>query len=250
MRTNFKMKNMLLLLAFSSLLLANACTNDAETLTIIIPTDTIPQKDTTLPGASDTLHYLALGDSYTIGESVTYEERYPVQLVNRLRQKGINIAEPTIIARTGWTSGQLKQAIAAADLRKKYELVSLLIGVNNQYQGINIEVYKTEFQELIKKAIELAGGDRRRVFVISIPDYAYTPFGRNSGTISTQIDAYNAINLSITASYGIQYFDITPISRKGLEKPELVASDGLHPSGKMYTLWVETMLPAILTKLQ
>ncbi|MFN7120377.1 MAG: SGNH/GDSL hydrolase family protein, partial [Saprospiraceae bacterium] len=106
------------------------------------------------------------------------------------------------------------------------------------------------FRELLQKALELAGGDRRRVFVLSIPDYAYTPFGRNSSSISKQIDAYNAINLSITASYGIQYFDITPISRKGLMQPDLVATDGLHPSGKMYQLWVELMLPQVLLKVQ
>lgn len=247
------MKNRLLLLLLLSIMLVSACSNNSmEAIPrVVITMDTLPPKDTTMmPSTSDTLHYLALGDSYTIGESVRYDERYPVQLAERLRQKGVRIAEPTIIARTGWTTRQLKEAIATAELQQKYELVSLLIGVNNQYQGINMEVYKTEFLELLKKAIELAGGDRRRVFVMSIPDYAYTPFGRNSATISPQIDAYNAINLSITTSYGIQYFDITPISRKGLEQPNLVASDGLHPSGKMYQQWVESILPSILAKIK
>jgi lysophospholipase L1-like esterase len=237
-----------------SLISLGACVGESgsDHPTVENPTDTLAKKDTTMTSTAmtDTLYYLALGDSYTIGESVEEAERYPVQLVSRLRKADVKIAEPTIIARTGWTTRQLKQAIANADLREKYELVSLLIGVNNQYQGINMEVYKTEFRELLKKAIELAGGNTRRVFVVSIPDYAYTPFGRNSSTISKQIDEYNAVNLSITREYGIAYFDITPISRKGLEQPDLVASDGLHPSGKMYTQWVQIMYNEVENKLK
>lgn len=245
------MKMILFFLAVISASLTNACSDHtiSETPKPMGSNDTIPQTDTNSI-STDTLHYLALGDSYTIGESVKYEERYPVQLVQQLRQKGFTIAEPTIIARTGWTTTQLKTAIQQAKLEKEYDLVSLLIGVNNQYQGMKIDFYKTEFQELLKKAIELAGGDNRRVFVISIPDYAYTPFGRNSTSISKEIDAYNAINLSITAYYGITYFDITPISRKGLEQPNLIATDDLHPSGIMYAQWVDLMFPTVLAKLQ
>lgn len=245
------MKTIILLVAFLSL---TTCSEESapEIPVVVNPKDTIPVKDTTTSPTPkpDTIHYLALGDSYTIGESVKEEERYPVQLAAKLRKDSIVIANPTIIARTGWTTRQLKQAIEAATLRKEYQLVSLLIGVNNQYQGVNIEIYKTEFRELLKKAIELAGSDKRRVFVLSIPDYAYTPYGRNSSSISRQIDEYNAINLSITAEYGISYFDITPISRKGLERPNLVASDGLHPSGEMYRQWVQLIFPNVLAKVK
>ena len=248
------MKMIIALISILSMTYLAACSDNTaiDNPPVVDTTDTIPDQDTTV-GANpkpDTIHYLALGDSYTIGESVKYEERYPVQLVAKLRKDTVVIAEPTIIARTGWTTRQLKQAIESATLRNEYELVSLLIGVNNQYQGINIEVYKTEFRELLKKAIELAGGDKRRVFVLSIPDYAYTPFGRNSSSISAQIDQYNAINLSITAEYGISYFDITPISRKGLQQPDLVASDGLHPSGKMYEQWTALIFPDVLPKVK
>lgn len=249
------MKMITLLLSLAGFLPISACSEESvpETPIIDMPTDTIPTKDTTMTNPQpDTIYYLALGDSYTIGESVKTEERYPVQLAAKLRQAGVPVADPKIIARTGWTTRQLKQAIESetATLREEYDLVSLLIGVNNQYQGVNIDIYKTEFRELLKKAIELAGGNNRRVFVISIPDYAYTPFGRNSSTISRQIDEYNAINLSITTEYNVSYYDITPISRKGLAQPDLVASDGLHPSGKMYEQWVELIFPDILSKVK
>lgn len=195
------------------------------------------------PIVSDTLFYLALGDSYTIGQSVAVNERYPVQLGDSLFLNNKDKIDVKIIARTGWTTSQLKQAIDNDDnLRSKYDLVSLLIGVNNQYQGRSLETYKVEFRELLEKAIALAGNDRNKVFVISIPDYAYTPFGNGNATISQEIDDFNAANKAITKELGIRYFDITPISRQGLNDTELVASDGLHPSGKQYTEWVELML--------
>lgn len=198
-----------------------------------MPRDTVP--------TLDTMHYLALGDSYTIGQGVSSDERFPVQLVNQLRAAGFTVAEPTIIARTGWTTTQLKAAIAQEQLKPPYDLVSLLIGVNNQYQGKNIEVYRKEFRELLETALSLSGGDTSRIVVLSIPDYAYTPFGQNGNPakISQEIDAYNAINLEITREYNIACVDITPISREGLTDPSLVAGDRLHPSGKMYRRWVE-----------
>lgn len=198
-----------------------------------VPQDTISMVDT--------LHYLALGDSYTIGQSVNYDDRFPVQLVNQLRSAGVMIADPVFIARTGWTTTQLKTAIAQTQLKPGYDLVSLLIGVNNQYQKKNIEIYRQEFRELLETALSLAGGDASRVIVLSIPDYAYTPFGRtsNSAKTSQEIDLYNAINLGITKEYNIAYFDITPISREGLDDPALIAGDQLHPSGKMYSRWVD-----------
>lgn len=198
------------------------------------------------------LHYLALGDSYTIGESVDYEERYPVQLVRRLADDDIYFRDPTIIATTGWTTTQLKDGIAEADLREAYDLVSLLIGVNNQYQNKPVDLYRTEFRELLETAIEFADRDTSRVFVLSIPDYAYTPFGqgRNPEKISQELDLYNTINRDITAEYGITYFDITPISRQGLADPELVAADKLHPSGKMYAAWVDLLYEDVRDNLQ
>lgn len=179
--------------------------------------------------------YLALGDSYTIGESVTEKDRWPNQLAEKL-----SIPKPRIIATTGWRTDDLKGAMDAANLLNEYDLVSLLIGVNNQYQGKPADQYEIEFEALLKRAIELAKGNSKNVFIVSIPDYGYTPFGKpKQETITPQIDQFNEINKRITAKYKIAYFDITEISRKGLDDPALVATDGLHPSGKMYTLWVD-----------
>jgi lysophospholipase L1-like esterase len=193
------------------------------------------------------LKYLALGDSYTIGESVSPNERWSAQLVDSLKVKGIREASLRIIATTGWRTDDLMNAIQKANITEKYNLVSLLIGVNNQYQGRPIDVYKIEFEQLLKKAIELADGKKENVFVVSIPDYAYTPFGQqrpNNEQISIQLDAFNEANKTITEKYGIVYFNITPISRQGLSVPSLVANDALHPSGKMYSEWVKLMLPS------
>ena len=190
----------------------------------------------------ETIKFLALGDSYTIGESVAATERWPVQLADALRKKGIACSDPQIIAITGWRTDDLKHAIEKAKLKPEYTLVALLIGVNNYYQGKSAESYAPEFEELLRTAITLAGGDKSRVFVVSIPDYGYTPFGKDKQqTISAGIDAFNAINKSIAQKLGVKYIDITDISRKGLAEPNLVAGDGLHPSGKMYSAWVERM---------
>lgn len=187
-------------------------------------------------------YYLALGDSYTIGESVDSSERFPEQLGALL------VADPMdrnvrSFAQTGWTTGDLAAAIAGrSDFRENYDLVSLLIGVNNQFRGRSLSEYSTEFRALLETAIDFAGNDPNRVFVVSIPDYAYTPFGAGDVIVSQEIDAFNAENAAITAEYGIQYFDITPISRNGLIEPELVAGDGLHPSAEQYRRWVELMI--------
>jgi lysophospholipase L1-like esterase len=200
--------------------------------------------------SSGDLYYLALGDSYTIGESVADNERYPVQLGDRLFPNASN-KEVRIIAQTGWTTQDLALALnATIDFRQSYDLVSLLIGVNNQYQGRSLKNYKAEFRSLLEQAIELTENDTGRIFVISIPDYAYTPFGDGSITISQEIDNFNAANESITKEYGVQYFDITPISREGLNEPELVAQDGLHPSGEQYRRWVELMLDGVRKMLE
>jgi lysophospholipase L1-like esterase len=184
-------------------------------------------------------HYLALGDSYTIGESVADQERWPNQLVMKLTQAGRPVDKPTIIATTGWRTDDLKNAIEKAQLKPEYDLVSLLIGVNNFYQGKPIEQYKIEFTELLNTAIQLAKGKKENVFVVSIPDYGYTPFGKpKQEQISKGIDAFNAANKQIADKNGIRYITITDISRKGIVKPDLVATDDLHPSGKQYTEWV------------
>jgi lysophospholipase L1-like esterase len=190
------------------------------------------------------LTYLALGDSYTIGQSVKEEERYPMQLAEKLRPLGQDINHVRIIAKTGWTTDELQAGIDNSDLTadSTYDLVSLLIGVNNQYRSRPVESYKPDFTGLLSQAIAFAGGNKDRVFVVSIPDYAFTPFGNGRTDISEGIDAYNAANREITEAMGVRYFDITPISREGLNDPTLVASDGLHPSGKQYAQWVSGML--------
>jgi lysophospholipase L1-like esterase len=200
---------------------------------------------TTLPTAP--IRFLALGDSYTIGESVAEAERWPVQLVARFRgERKLTCDDPRIIATTGWRTDQLKSAIDAANIKPgDYNLVSLLIGVNNQYQGKTVESYRPEFEELVNRAIALAG-DKSNVFVVSIPDYGYTPFGKsNQEKITRELDAYNAANKQISEKLGVAYFNITDISRRGLSEPDLVASDGLHPSGKMYAEWVALIFPRI-----
>jgi lysophospholipase L1-like esterase len=186
---------------------------------------------------------LALGDSYTIGESVAEVQRWPVQLVDALAKEGYRFHPPDIIAVTGWRTDDLKKALMRRQPSSDYDLVSLLIGVNNQYQGRDIKEYEKEFEELLDMAIDYAGGDKSKVFILSIPDYGYTPFGQGrQHQITSQINDFNSVNRKITVEKGVAYFDITDISRQGLNNPGLVAEDGLHPSGKMYSLWVERML--------
>ncbi len=194
------------------------------------------------------MRFLALGDSYTIGESVSEAERWPVQLVARLQAQGVSVAEPEIIAQTGWTTDDLVAAIAQADPQGPYDLVALLIGVNNQYRGRSQEEYRTQFVDLLIQAIALADGDPQNVIVISIPDWGVTPFAsrQDSTAIAAEIDAFNAINREETANAGANYSDITPISRQAVTNEALIADDGLHPSGEMYAAWVEQMERMIL----
>lgn len=191
--------------------------------------------------------YLALGDSYTIGESVEESERWPVQLVKLLNERGIAIANPKIIAKTGWRTDDLQNGISKdKKLRPSYDLVSLLIGVNNQYQGKPIDQYKKEFEELIKAAVQFANNDPKKVFVVSIPDYGKTPFGaKKESKIEKELNEYNRIAKHISLSYGIPFFNITPISREAKERLELVAKDKLHPSGQMYTEWVSLFVDEV-----
>lgn len=191
--------------------------------------------------------YLALGDSYTIGQSVSLDERWPQQLARTLRAHGMPIGDPVFIAKTGWRTDHLKSAIDSAHLKNEFALVSLSIGVNNQYQGQSAQQYAREFEELLLTAIELAKGVKEHVFVLSIPDYGYIPFGKTrQNDISQALEPFNAINESIAKRLGVKYFNITDISRQGLEQSDLIAYDGLHPSGKMYALWVARTLKGLL----
>lgn len=190
------------------------------------------------------LRYLALGDSYTIGEKVSAKDRWPNQLAKLLEFEGIQ-TEVTIIARTGWTVDELWEGIQADPPEGTYDLVTLLIGVNNQYRGYPLEGYREDFRFMLGKAIEYAGGDPGRVIVLSIPDWGFTPFAadRDTEPISQQIDEFNAVNLEETQSAGARYVDVTIISRMAMDDFELITGDRLHPSGKMYTLWAKKVLP-------
>ncbi len=198
---------------------------------------------------SSPLRFLALGDSYTIGQSVAVNASWPMQLRDSLAKRGIVTDTLTIIATTGWRSDDLLNAISGQDLKNKnYNLVSVLIGVNNQFQGRPFSQYQTELPALLDSALMYAGGDTGRVFVVSIPDYAFTPFGQqaaNPALISTAIDQYNFYNKQLADSFKIRYFDITPISRQGINNPTYVAGDGLHPSGEQYAQWVKLILAHI-----
>ncbi len=242
-----------------SLVLVHFLACESETYPIISAGDPIMTEDTTntSPGnggeETHTIKYLALGDSYTIGESVEESDRWPNQLQKLLLNAGVDVAKPEILARTGWTTNELKGAIANSTLKNEYQLVSLLIGVNNQYRGYPKDQQQEEFEDLLIRSIEFAQGDAARVFVVSIPDYGATPFGqsRNPEKIGAEIDKYNAINKAICDQYDVLYFDITPISRQALENPDLIAPDELHPSGLMYKKWVELVIgPAMTDRLK
>ncbi|MFY7733207.1 MAG: SGNH/GDSL hydrolase family protein [Bacteroidia bacterium] len=223
--------------------LLSACSKQANTISQPNVPNT-PKVDTFK------VNYLALGDSYTIGQSVSFEGNFPNQLAKALANDTILFNEVKIIATTGWTTTNLIDAVNNQNLDKKYNLVSLLIGVNNQYQNKPIELYKTEFKTLLNKAIALANFDTTKVFVVSIPDYGFTPFGKNNqSTISAQLENYNQINKNITDSLKVSYVNITPISQMGLTNPELVAFDGLHPSAAMYIMWVDLMKPVVYKKI-
>lgn len=194
--------------------------------------------------------YLALGDSYTIGESTSPAERFPAQLAEQLRAQGMEPGVPEIVARTGWTTDELTLAIQAADPKGTYDLVTLLIGVNNQYRGRSAEQYRSEFVGLLERAIAFAGNRPKRVIVISIPDWGMTPFGSGRQNTSAEIDTFNAVNRQAAEQFGAVYADITPISREAARDAALVAPDGLHPSGKMYARWVELLMPLAKRALQ
>ena len=207
------------------------------------------------PSSQKSIQYLALGDSYTIGESVCETCKFPEQLKQQLKQQLKNTHPNAnyslkVIARTGWTTANLIDAISEEKPTSDYDLVSLLIGVNNQYQGIAFRVYEKEFPELVSKSIAFAKGQKARVIVVSIPDYAFTPFGQSSGkaeTITIEIDKYNAFAKKYCEENEIAFINITDITRNGLNDSKLVASDGLHPSKEAYALFMERLLPKVNT---
>ena len=188
--------------------------------------------------------YLALGDSYTIGQSVTETERYPVQTTALLNKDSIIFSSPEIIAQTGWTTGDLLSRLATSPPKNStYDIVTLLIGVNNQYQGLPQSDYSSQFSNLLNKAIVYAGNNKNHVVVLSIPDYSVTPFanGSDKARIAREIDEFNAINKSIADNAGVKYLNITASSRMAATDPTLITYDGLHPSGKEYKKWSDSL---------
>lgn len=194
------------------------------------------------------LSILVLGDSYSIGEGVTVAERWPNQLVARLQAQSYSVHAPEIIATTGWTTTELSAALQQATFNPPYDLVFLLIGVNNQYRGLPLAQYQVEFQALLLQAVSFAGQQPQRVVVLSIPDWGVTPFaaGRDRQQISQEIVAFNGVNQQITLATGAHYVDITPISRQAETEPGLLTADGLHPAGGMYQQWVAQMWPVVV----
>ena len=192
------------------------------------------------------MRFLALGDSYTIGEGVAEAQRWPNQWAAALRALGAEIDAPRIIAQTGWTTDELSAAMDALEPLGQWDLVSLLIGVNNQYRGRDLQNYREEFSALLERAIALAGGDAGRVLVLSIPDWGVTPFARDGkrdlARIADQIDDYNAVNRDVSESRGAVWRDITDLTRDFGARRDMLADDGLHPSGAMYALWVERLM--------
>ena len=191
--------------------------------------------------------YLALGDSYTIGESVPLYESFPYQTIQLLRKANLHFHAPEIVAKTGWTTFELAEHILHTRLNEHYDFVTLLIGVNNQYRELSIADYATDFEFLLRKAIHFAGEKKENVIVISIPDWGVTPFAkkRDAKKIAAEIDEYNKINKAITEQSKIKYLDITPNSRTANNDVTLIAADGLHPSGKAYAQWAGMLAPLI-----
>lgn len=221
----------------------SACSKTAVTPVQLPVTTPAPLPDTTVPKT-----YLALGDSYTIGAAVAASARYPVQTVQQLRGAGIFFNSPEIIAQSGWTTNNLLNALQLQPpLLAQYDLVTLLIGVNNQYQGASKTEYRQQFAQLLNMAIQFAGNRKNRVIVLSIPDYSVTPFasGGNTNQIAQDIDAFNLINKQETDLQQVAYLNVTDASRQAANDPTLIAQDGLHFSGKEYAIWANLLVPFI-----
>ncbi len=197
-----------------------------------------------------TYSYLALGDSYTIGQSIDSSGRYPAQAAAMLSAEGISVPSVQYIATTGWTTADLQYAISMQHPADTFDIVTLLIGVNDQYQGVDTGTYALHFNQLLQTSVQLARSNKQHVIVISIPDYGVTPFGGNNASISAQINEFNAINLRITDSFGIAYVNVTTLSRAAGADNSLLAGDGLHYSPKEYALWDTLLVPAIYRALK
>ena len=195
--------------------------------------------------------YLALGDSYTIGEKVNANENFPTRVTIILKAKGFNFRKPEIVAQTGWTTDELHEAIIKAKLRGKYDFVTLLIGVNNQYRGKKVANYIPGFESLLNQAIQFASGDTTHIIVLSIPDWGVTPFaeGGDRKKISAEIDEYNAANKLIAEKYKVHYINITESTREAQKDPSLLTTDGLHPSTKEYERWAKQVAEYMQSKL-
>ncbi len=229
------------------ILLFSACRPDDAS-----PVETEPGDDTIVESATGILRFLALGDSYTIGESVSESGSWPLQLADTLnaRFEAFTLAQPDILATTGWTTFELDSAMDLKNIdTARYDLVSLLIGVNNQYRGLPVEDYAVEYGDLLDRAITIAGGTDR-VFVVSIPDYGFTPFGEpNQESISASLDQFNDTCRVITESRGVAHYNITAISRMWPDEPDWVAADGLHPSAEQYAAWVAHFADSVAMQL-
>src|SRR5438552_3082463 len=199
------------------------------------------------PGSPGNVTWLALGDSYTIGESVNEDERFPAQTVSLLKDDNLFIMPPQYIATTGWTTQDLLDGIATQNPQEPFDIVSLLIGVNDQYQHLDTAGYRLRFTRCLLTAIALAGNKKEHVFVLSIPDYSVTPFAQNGDTtrIKKEIDEFNSINEAITLSFNISYTNITSLTCQAKNDASLIANDGLHPSGKEYAKWAALLAPEI-----
>lgn len=225
-----------------SVLLVTACTAAGER-----GKTTVSEAGTRVTEREGPARFLALGDSYTIGESVASDQRWPAQLVRKLRAEDIEIRPPRIIAKTGWTTDELADAVQDAELEQRFDLVSLMIGVNNQYRGRGVDNYRHELEHLVERAIRLAGGEAGRVIVISIPDWGVTPFARkderSTAEIAGEIDAFNEVTRELAKHHGTRYVNVTDISREVADDILLVANDGLHPSPQQHRRWTKRILP-------
>ena len=214
-------------------------------------TDPVPNIANPVPENTDTTKkaftWLALGDSYTVGEGITSKESFPYQVVNILRTKGIEFNNPKVVARTGWTTDELQAAIENSPLHEQYDVVTLLIGVNNQYRKGHVADYAPAFESLLKQAIHFAGDNARRVIVLSIPDWSVTPFGAGTtqAEIASEIDQFNEANKHVAEKYSVHYLNITPSTRQAARDSALIAEDGLHPSGKEYSKWAKKVAAII-----
>ena len=239
----------------SATLLLLSCAKPATTRPATVPSSPVVPDTSViiLPNTTSGKTYLALGDSYTIGQSVIESEQFPVQAATQLTSLNIKFSTPEIIAQTGWTTGNLLSRLStAAPSKPSYDIVSLLIGVNNQYQHRTQDEYRQQFETLLIKSIQYAGNRKERVFVLSIPDYSVTPFASNSDTafIARQIDSFNVINKQIALQYSVNYLDITGFTRMAATNTSLIAGDGLHPSGIEYRVWADNLVPMIQSALQ